>query len=298
MQGVSAVSGSLERPINIPANFYREGSVGAVTLIGIEPRAAEEIRDYPIATGRFIANADSKTAVISSSLAETLKLQVGDELPIPTSQGVVPLKVVGIRAAQTVPGNEPVWVTLSEAQKILNLPARINTIEVKLDTNDTAQRDAITSAIETTLGNEYQLGGLAGGSEIMASLQTAQQAFNLFGFLALFMGGFIIFNTFRTIVVERRHDIGMLRAIGAGRRTIVGLFLIEGLVQGVIGTAIGMGLGYLMGVAIVAGVTAAMESFLHIKIGDPGSRALAGSDDAPPRRWRHTGEWGAARLKR
>ncbi len=49
------------------------------------------------------------------------------------------------------------------------------------------------------------------------------------------MGAFIIFNTFRTIVAERRHDIGMLRAIGASRGTIIGLILSEGLVQGVVG---------------------------------------------------------------
>ena len=60
----------------------------------------------------------------------------------------------------------------------------------------------------------------------------AQAAFNILGFLTLFMGAFIIFNTFRTIVAERRHDIGMLRAIGAGRGTIIGLIMSEGLVQG------------------------------------------------------------------
>jgi murein DD-endopeptidase MepM/ murein hydrolase activator NlpD len=40
------------------------------------------------------------------------------------------------------------------------------------------------------------------------------------------MGAFIIFNTFRTIVAERRRDIGMLRAIGASRGTIVGAIVI------------------------------------------------------------------------
>ena len=59
--------------------------------------------------------------------------------------------------------------------------------------------------------------------------------FNFFGFLTLFMAGFLIFNTFRAVVVERRHDIGMLRAVGATRRTIIGLILAELVIQGVVG---------------------------------------------------------------
>jgi putative ABC transport system permease protein len=73
---------------------------------------------------------------------------------------------------------------------------------------------------------------MSSGTELFASLKTARSHSICFGFLALCMGGFIIFNTFRTIVVERRHDIGMLRAIGASRRTIIGLFLAEGFLRG------------------------------------------------------------------
>lgn len=267
--GVRAVAGSLERPINIPANYYRAGTVVAVSLIGIEPKAAQAVREYTLKQGRFLQNTDTNAAVITTGLAETLKLGVGDELALPTVRGVVKFKIVGLRAAQTLPGNEPVWVTLGEAQKVLNLPGRINTIEVKLDVASTIPREAISNAIADTLGNEYQLGGLANGSELLASLQTSQQAFNLLGFLALFMGGFIIFNTFRTIVAERRHDIGMLRAIGANRRTIIGLFLVEGLLQGIVGTALGMGFGYLMGVGIVSALAAVLRDYLHVEMGAP-----------------------------
>jgi len=83
------------------------------------------------------------------------------------------------------------------------------------------------------------------------------------------MGGFIIFNTFRTVVVERRHDIGMLRALGASRGTIIGLFLAEGLLQGAAGTLIGMVLGYLMALGIVAILKPVYEQWLHMQLGAP-----------------------------
>lgn len=278
IRGVQAISGVLERSVNIPANFYRTGSVGALSLVGIVPRDALQVRSYSIAQGRFLQNTDTNAAVITAGLADTLQLKLGGDLPVPTVNGTVKLRIVGIRAAQTLPGNEPVLVTLSEAQKILNAPNRINTIEIKLNTTDDAQRTAIVNAITATIGDEYQLGGLASGSEFMSSLQIAQQMFNLMGFLALFMGGFIIFNTFRTIVAERRHDIGMLRAIGAGRRTIIGVFLVEGVLQGIVGTALGMGLGYLLGILIVEGTRGMFEQFLHMTLGgvviEPGLVAL------------------------
>ncbi|MCQ6473611.1 FtsX-like permease family protein, partial [Vibrio parahaemolyticus] len=76
----------------------------------------------------------------------------------------------------------------------------------------------------------FQLGGLSTNAELLANMDVAQAIFSLLGVLAVLMGGFIIFNTFRTIVAERRRDIGMLRALGAGRRTILGTFLAEGLI--------------------------------------------------------------------
>jgi putative ABC transport system permease protein len=107
---------------------------------------------------------------------------------------------------------------------------------------------------------------LTSGSEFLSAMQMAGVIFNMLGFLTLAMGGFIIFNTFRTIVAERRHDIGMLRAIGANRATIISFVLTEGLVQGVIGTAIGIGLGYLMGVLITAGTGPIMKQFVNTEL--------------------------------
>ena len=108
------------------------------------------------------------------------------------------------------------------------------------------------TAIESALGSNYQVGALQSDSSMFASIKMGQAAFNMFGVLALFMGGFIIFNTFRTVVAERRRDIGMLRALGASRNTITGMILVEGLLQGLLGSGIGLLVGYLFGAAIVS----------------------------------------------
>ena len=270
IEGISAIAGSISRPINLPPNFYgRDTNVTGVTLTGIDPVAAPTLRDYPLTQGRFLKPGDTSAALISTSLADTLGLKLGDTLRIPTTEGVARLTIVGLRPSRPTFGNEEVLVTLTEAQKLLGMSGLVNVIEANLVPKNDAARQAIVAQIQTNLGKSYTLNAVSSESTYMGALQVAAVTFDLLGYLTLFMGAFIIFNTFRTIVAERRHDIGMLRAIGASRGTIVGMILSEGLVQGVVGTAIGLLLGYLLGVGIIALMNPFMRQFLNYRIGAP-----------------------------
>ena len=265
MGGIRVIAGAIDRAINLPPNFYgRDVDLAGISIVGIDPNLAPQLRDYTITQGRFLRQGDGNVAVISQRLADTLKLKLGDALKVPTTEGVVKLTIVGIMPSRALIGNEQVLVTLSQAQKLLDMPNRINVIEANLVTTDKAQVEAIVQQIKNELGANYTLGGLTSGSEFLGAIQMAQVMFGMFGFFALLMGGFIIFNTFRTIVAERRHDIGMLRAIGASRATIIGLILTEGLVQGVAGTAIGLALGYLFGVGFTRLSEPMLKQFMNL----------------------------------
>lgn len=267
VNGVAVIAGSVERVINVPPNFYGKNStVSAVALIGIDPAVAPTLRDYPISQGRLLKQGDGNVAVISERLADSLGIKLNDALRLPTTQGAVKLTIVGVMRGRPAISNEPVYVTLSQAQKLLDMGSRIHVIEANLTTKDKAESEAIVNNIKAQLGSSYTLGGLSSGSEFLSAMQMGQVIFNMFGVFTLAMGGFIIFNTFRTIVAERRHDIGMLRAIGANRATIITLVLTEGLVQGVIGTAIGIGLGYLLGVLITLGTSSIIKQIMNIEM--------------------------------
>lgn len=267
VNGIALSAGSLERVINLPANFYGKNStVTALSLVGIDPAVAPDLREYRLTQGRFLRPGDGNVAVISERLADSLGVKLNDTMRLPTTQGVVKLTIIGLQPGRALVGNEPVLVTLTQAQKLLDAPGRINIIEANLTTKEKTETDAIVNNIKAQLGSTYTLGGLTSGSEFLGAMQMGQTIFNLFGFLTLAMGGFIIFNTFRTIVAERRHDIGMLRAIGANRVTIVGFVLTEGLVQGIIGTAIGIGLGYLLGVLITTGTNSIIKNIMNLEM--------------------------------
>jgi len=275
IDGIRAKSASLQRTINLPADFVdrdptHPDTVTAVNLIGIIPEEARSIRSYPVLAGRYLNDSDIASAVISQTLADALSVGVGDTFALPAASGTTELTVVGILPADISSANEKVFVNLPQAQVMANEPGKVNLIELNVESfADQAQRAKVQSQVEAALGENYQVGGLVSDDQLFAAIEIGQIALNLFGVLALFMGGFIIFNTFRTVVTERRRDIGMLRALGATRRTVIGIVLAEGLLQGLIGSAIGLFLGYLLAVGVINVAQGPISLFINLQLGTP-----------------------------
>jgi putative ABC transport system permease protein len=67
-----------------------------------------------------------------------------------------------------------------------------------------------------------------------------------FAYIALFVGMFIIYNTFSIIIAQRIREMAMLRAVGASRRQVLGAVLIESAIVGAISSAVGLGAGVVM----------------------------------------------------
>ena len=275
IQGIRHATGTLERPIGLPADFFDQDPaftdrITAVTLIGIDPEAYHAMNAINIIEGRYLNAEDRRVAVISQSLADEAGVGLGDSLSLPTATGLTNLTIVGLLPLRLMPGSEEVLVNLPEAQALLDMSGKINVIDANFDSLEEDRRAEIEDNIRTTLGSTFTIGVLQAGSEMLTSVKSVQIIMNLFGVLALAMGGFIIFNTFRTVIAERRRDIGMLRAIGASRRTITWLILIEGLLQGLLGSVAGMLLGYLFGYLVLKMISPMIRQFLNVQIGLPG----------------------------
>ncbi|HLF88157.1 MAG TPA: ABC transporter permease, partial [Anaerolineales bacterium] len=195
VDGVIAVSATLERPINLPVDYFDEDHsapdrVAAVTLVGATPDAYRVLTVANIIEGRYLEADDGAVTVITQSLADVAGLALGDTLILPTLTGTVELTIAGITPPRLLPGNEEVLVTLSEAQKVLGAPGKINTIDANFDSVDETRRAEIEAAVTNKLGNNYTIGVLQAGAEILQNIGVAQAIFNLLGGLGLLMGGF------------------------------------------------------------------------------------------------------------
>lgn len=267
--GVEVATPEMQRIVPLPSreDVPAVDQVAQLTVIGVEPGTAPDVRDFPITQGRGLEDGDGDVVVLSSDLAAKLRVGVGDELTLPSSVGTTRYTVVGLLSTATLPGQEQLFVPLGAAQRLFAVGARINTVEAAFE--DTVDRKAVEGAIAKAIGKDYRVGGLSSNSTLLASLGIARYAFSMFGVFALATGGFIILNSFRTVVAERRRDVGMLRAIGAKRGTIIGMFLIESVLQGILGTGIGIMAGWGMAAGMIALMNPLYEQMLHFRLSGP-----------------------------
>ncbi len=265
---VAAASPGVQRTAPLPRSADAPAdALAQLVVIGTDVATAGKIHDFPLAAGRMLAPGDDTSVVLNSDLATELGLRLGDQLVLPAAGGTTRFRVIGLLSTVTVPGQEQVYITLPAAQQLFGLGNRITQVEAVFAQD--ADRAATEKAVAAALGPDYQVGGVSTEASLAASLQVASFALNMFGIFALATAGFIILNSFRTVVAERRRDIGMLRAIGTRRRTIIGIFLAESLFQGVIGTALGIVAGWLMAAGLFAAMAPIFESVLHFHIGGP-----------------------------
>lgn len=260
--GIAHASGSLRRNLLLPS----DSPVNAVTIVGLDD-AAQEVRAYNVTAGRFLQPGDGNVLLIGENLARQMGMGVGDIFTLPSTAGTTDFEIVGVLAGRVMPGVEEVFMPLAAAQSLFSQPGEINTVEA-LFTPD-ADRAAVEADVQARLGEGYTLGALEPGSELLTSIQVGKIALSVFGLLALMMAGFVIFNTFRAVVAERRRDLGMLRAVGASRKAIVGLILAEGVLQGAIGVVAGLLLGYALMVGIVLLLNPIMEGYMRFRLGVP-----------------------------
>lgn len=260
--GVAVATGILQQTITLPP----KAPATSIALTGIDPLPYSAIHRPHVVSGRFLNPSDGNAMVIGDGLAKSGNLSVGDSFQIPSASGSTRFTIVGVVSAPAV-GVEQVWVPLRAAQGMLSQSGLINTVDASFGPG--ANRADIVRVVTLKLGPRYKIGGIGNAGQLLTNLQAAQAAFDFLGFMALAMGGFIIFNTFRTIVSERRRDIGMLRAIGASRGMIVAIIGTESLMQGILGTALGLVSGYLIAVGMIAGLNPLYESILHFSIGQP-----------------------------
>ncbi|MFZ0529969.1 MAG: FtsX-like permease family protein, partial [Propionicimonas sp.] len=252
----------LPRSADAPAD-----ALAQVTVVGLDVPTASRVRDFPLVSGRMLGAGDRTAVVLNADLAEELGLSLGSELVLPAAGGTARFTVVGLLDNATLPGQEQVFMTLGAAQHLLGLGEQVTLVEAVFAPG--ADRTSTEAAITAALGPDYQVGGLSSESSLLASLQVAQFSFNMFGIFALATAGFIILNSFRTAVAERRRDIGMLRAVGMSRRSVSRLFLTESLAQGLAGTAVGIVGGWAMAAALFAALAPVFKSVMHFTIGGP-----------------------------
>ena len=244
-------------------------------LFGIDPTYDRQVRDYDLVAGSFLpAELDSYSVLLVRDYAEDKKLSLGKDITILSAAGQEKLRIVGF-IAKSGPGLQNngavAIVPLKTAQILLDKYGELTQIDV-LAAPDIAvspqKLEVLKETLTNALGDGYQVIYPAARGQIVARmLASYHTGLSFFSAVALFVGAFLIYNTFTMTIVERTRAIGMLRVLGATRRQVVLLVLIEAGILGILGSLAGIGFGILLAQGLsrsVATVTNTEIRALHI----------------------------------
>jgi putative ABC transport system permease protein len=200
-------------------------------------------------------------AAIDQAAADQAGLEVGDTIRVAGERKAKRYELVGItRLGDASFGGAVVaTLTLPEAQIVTGNVGRFDQISVAADEGVSAPmlQRRIAAAVPDNLRVETaQENANRESDEIRDDLGFFRVALLVFAGVALFVGAFLIFNTFSITVAQRVREFGMLRTLGASRRQILGSVILESLLIGAVGAVAGI----LGGLAFAKGINALFEA--------------------------------------
>lgn len=263
--------------LSVPARTL----AGDVTLVGTwfdrvvptdEPvsfhAGAHPINPYWKVDGRWPSEGTGSTeALVGTSLARRLQISAYDTLTITVARQSQPLTVTGILSTGGSEDDQ-VFVNLELAQKLSGHEGQIGQVRVSALTTPESKayerlgkspRELPPAEFEKWMCTpfvssiSYQLEENIANSESRPIRQIAQSEGKVLDKMELLMivvslialgaSALTVTSTMMTIVLERRQEIGLLKALGAGNRGVIGIFLTEAVIIGLLGGAAGLVLG-------------------------------------------------------
>jgi putative ABC transport system permease protein len=186
------------------------------------------------------------------------ELAVGDRIGVLTQAGPMDATVTGIVSFGDSGSLAGATVTLFDeqtAQETLGEPGTFSEVLAIGDgtVSDEELRDRVAEVLppryEALTGEEL---AAAESGNIKEALGFFSTFLLVFAVIAVFVGSFIIFNTFSMLVAQRSRELALLRALGASRRQVNRAVIFEAVVVGIIGSTIGLGLGVLLSLGLQA----------------------------------------------
>ncbi|MEV6597511.1 ABC transporter permease [Actinoplanes sp. NPDC051346] len=192
---------------------------------------------------------------VNVTVAEGAGLKVGDRVGVLTLAPRKDFTLVGVYGysgdRDSLGGVQEVAFTEPVAQKLMLGRTGVYS-SVRVDAADDVTPEVLRDRVGAALGADYVVKtGDQLAEETAAAFEEGLGFFGqiLLGFagVALFVGVFLILNTFSIIVAQRTRELALMRALGASRRQVITSVLVEavaiGLVAAVLGLAAGVGVG-------------------------------------------------------
>jgi putative ABC transport system permease protein len=251
------------------------GAAEAVRVLGVDilrDRAFREYRLVGFAAGRQPSPQefldlllDPRSVVLTEVFARRQGLRTGGDLELAIGDErksfVIRALLASEGPARVLDGNF-VLMDIAAAQWAFDRLGRVDRVEIRLR----GGRDVVE--VERQLASHLPAGltvqrPARRGEQVETMLRAFHFNLAALSYVALLVGLFLVYNTVAVSVIARRDEIGVLRAIGASRRLVLGLFLGEAAALGVAGATLGVPTGWLLAQGAVR-LTSATVNTLYV----------------------------------
>jgi putative ABC transport system permease protein len=225
------------------------GGAAAPTLgVGVDP-------DHPRFTPLELTEGEWADApgevVLDAGTAKDAGYDVGDRIGVSASGPVEQFRVTGIARfgdVDSLAGATIAAFDLPTAQRLLRKDG-YDSISVAARKGTSVEE--LIATIRPLLPPTAQVksasaSAAADSKEVSEFVSYLRYALLAFGGIALFVGGFVIFNTLSITVAQRTREFATLRTLGASRRQVLASVVVETLTIGVLASLAGLGLGFLL----------------------------------------------------
>ena len=255
VEGVAASAGSVDGYAQFVDKEGEAITPGGAPTLGFnwtpEPLNPMELRDGTAPVG-------SDSVVMDAHTAESHDFQVGDAVTVITLQEPREFTVSGIATiggAESLGGATLALFDTPTAQELFDKVGKVDAIAVAAAPGITEIE--LKNRIQTVLPEGVEAATASNVSEeqskvIQDGLGFFNTALLVFASVALFVGAFLIFNTFSITVAQRTREFGLLRALGASGRQVMASVIVEALIVGVVAAALGLGAGFLIAMGLNA----------------------------------------------
>lgn len=246
---------------------------GNVLILGVDMTGDRTLRDYDLESGDeaivddplvFLAQPDS--LIVTREFAARNHLETNARVVLQTAMGNKPFTVRGIMRSGGLTnafGGNLAVMDVYAAQSVFMRGRRFDRIDLALKEGVSIEEGQ--RAIRKALGPAFQVDQpSARGEQFQSMLSVYSVTMTISSLFALFIGMFIIYNSFSIAVTQRRSEIGILRALGATRAQIRALFLSESAIGGLVGSVVGVLFGIVLARSMAGFIGGMLEGIYGI----------------------------------
>ena len=215
-----------------------------ITINGVEPGLESAIINLDGYLVEGTARLAAGSVLLGRTLADDTNLRLGQTVRMTSTNGIdAVLTLTGIyQIGSGGPDRRTAYASLGTARTLFAMPQGVTRIEVKLDDINTADAMARRIAALTGLDAKSWTDGAAQLMEALSAQAQTGYFLKSFALITIVIGvaSALLLSTYR-----RRPEIGIMRAMGAGRGFVVFVFVTQGALVGLMGGLSGAALGYL-----------------------------------------------------